>query len=137
MERCLCNIHIYVLCCFLLLNVFAKVVQCLEGVVPSKQSVQKKGEESDGDGVEEERRLFFVAASRAKQYLYLSYPKVHKTKLKLYSNFLFFVESAWRRCEAISFSGRDDCGIDKKRQNELFKGKTFSFLFFIFEFKFF
>lgn len=49
------------------------VVQCLEGTIPSHQAL-KKGEDGS-DGVEEERRLMFVALSRAKQLLYVTYPR--------------------------------------------------------------
>jgi hypothetical protein len=60
-------------------KILLQVIQCLDGVVPSKQALQKKGGEGEGEtdvnGVEEERRLFFVAASRAKQFLYLTHAK--------------------------------------------------------------
>ena len=50
------------------------VIQCLEGSIPSRQSLQKKSETGVQD-VDEERRLMFVAMSRAKRLLYLTHPK--------------------------------------------------------------
>ncbi len=54
------------------------VIQCLEGVIPSRQSLKRTGDDEGAsaatDDVEEERRLFFVAMSRAKRFLYLTHP---------------------------------------------------------------
>jgi len=44
------------------------IIWALEGRFPSAKSVQTV------DNIEEERRLFYVACTRAKQYLFISYP---------------------------------------------------------------
>jgi hypothetical protein len=82
------------------------VVQCVEGVLPSRQSLRHT-EDGTGaatslcatlsywrvllnsflvaeEGVEEERRLMFVAMSRAKRHLFLSY--MHGTQLPFTSH---------------------------------------------------
>ncbi|MCK5345153.1 MAG: ATP-dependent helicase, partial [Candidatus Heimdallarchaeota archaeon] len=45
------------------------VISLIDGRFPSARSM------SDLDEIEEERRLFYVAITRAKDYLYLTYPK--------------------------------------------------------------
>jgi len=44
------------------------MVWCSEGMMPLSRALKEPG------GEEEERRLFYVAATRAKDHLYLSYP---------------------------------------------------------------
>lgn len=56
------------------------------------------------DNIEEERRLFFVACSRAKKYLYFSFPMEIENKLKLASSFLGEIEWFFDR---ISFKIKD------------------------------
>lgn len=50
-------------------NVF--VIQCLDGIIPSGYAIE------NDDNVEEERRLFYVACTRAAEHLFLCYPVVH------------------------------------------------------------
>ncbi len=45
-----------------------------EGMFPSRKVLES--EDEDGQGLEEERRLFYVAVTRAKDELYLTYPLV-------------------------------------------------------------
>jgi DNA helicase-2/ATP-dependent DNA helicase PcrA len=45
------------------------VIGCADGLFPGRRAIES------GD-VEEERRLFYVAVTRAKNELYLSYPKI-------------------------------------------------------------
>ncbi len=47
------------------------VIMMCDGLFPSARSIE--GDE-DGDALEEERRLFYVAITRARNELYLSYP---------------------------------------------------------------
>lgn len=57
----------------------------LEGIFPSSL---------DSENIEEEKRLFYVGCSRAKSFLYLSYPKFHYEKLGYFdrkSKFLDFL----------------------------------------------
>jgi len=44
------------------------IIQCLDGIIPSAYSVE------DEDQLDEELRLLYVAATRAKDMLYFSYP---------------------------------------------------------------
>ncbi len=44
------------------------IIQCLDGIIPSAYSVE------DEDKLDEELRLLYVAATRAKEMLYFSYP---------------------------------------------------------------
>jgi DNA helicase-2/ATP-dependent DNA helicase PcrA len=46
------------------------VIMLCDGLFPSSRSIES------GDGEEEERRLFYVAITRAKNELYLSYPLI-------------------------------------------------------------
>ena len=46
------------------------VIGAADGLFPSKRSI-------DDDTIDEERRLFYVAATRAMDYLILSYPRVN------------------------------------------------------------
>lgn len=48
------------------------VPHLLDGLLPSARSLKRL------DDLEEERRLFYVACTRAKEYLYLSYPAWHQ-----------------------------------------------------------
>jgi DNA helicase-2/ATP-dependent DNA helicase PcrA len=50
------------------------IVWCAEGMIPLARALK------DPDGEEEERRLFYVAATRAKDQLYLSYPLADYTR---------------------------------------------------------
>lgn len=47
------------------------LIQCLDGVLPSAHAVD------DPEELDEERRLFYVALTRAREELYISYPIVH------------------------------------------------------------
>ncbi|HYC76513.1 MAG TPA: UvrD-helicase domain-containing protein [Planctomycetota bacterium] len=56
------------------------IVGCEEGIIPHKNSVAEPGDDEDDApvdradrGLEEERRLFYVALTRARKKLYLSY----------------------------------------------------------------
>lgn len=55
----------------------------LEGIFPSHL---------EGENLEEEKRLYYVACSRAKKYLYLTYPKFHYEKLGYYDRKSKFLE---------------------------------------------
>lgn len=44
------------------------LVWCTEGMIPLSRALQEAG------GIEEERRLFYVAVTRAKDQLYLCHP---------------------------------------------------------------
>ena len=50
------------------------VIMLCEGLFPSARSIGKEEDDRENEGVEEERRLFYVAITRAKKELYLSYP---------------------------------------------------------------
>lgn len=55
------------------------IVNCINGSFPSPSRITPKGVESIKwieEEEEEERRIFYVAVTRAKDYLYLTYPKV-------------------------------------------------------------
>ncbi len=55
------------------------IVNCINGSFPSPSRITPKGAESVKwieEEEEEERRIFYVAVTRAKNYLYLTYPKV-------------------------------------------------------------
>ncbi|OPY11354.1 MAG: ATP-dependent DNA helicase UvrD2 [Syntrophus sp. PtaB.Bin001] len=45
------------------------LIGCAEGMIPLERALQEAG------GEEEERRLFYVATTRAKDHLYLCYPQ--------------------------------------------------------------
>ncbi len=47
------------------------VIMMCDGLFPSARAIER---EEDGDALEEERRLFYVAITRARNELYLSYP---------------------------------------------------------------
>jgi len=49
------------------------VIMLDEGLFPSARSL------NDSEDIEEERRLFYVAITRARNELYLSYPLLHST----------------------------------------------------------
>lgn len=58
------------------------VIHCIEGSYPSllnSPSVSAKAIKKEQDDLEEERRIFYVAVTRAKDYLYLTYPKTRLT----------------------------------------------------------
>ncbi len=50
------------------------LINLTNGRMPSSQIFSNEGEEDDILALEEERRLFYVAVTRAKKYLYLSQP---------------------------------------------------------------
>ena len=54
------------------------VIMLCEGLFPSARSIGKEEDDRKNEGVEEERRLFYVAITRAKKELYLSYPMVRR-----------------------------------------------------------
>lgn len=49
------------------------VITLCDGLFPSARSIES---DEDGEGLEEERRLFYVAITRARNELYLSYPLI-------------------------------------------------------------
>src|SRR5690606_21684001 len=54
-----------------------KVVFCIwlaDGMFPNKRVLEE--DDTDESGLEEERRLFYVAVTRAKDELYLTYPQL-------------------------------------------------------------
>ncbi len=57
------------------------VIMLCDGLFPSARSMD------DDEGLEEERRLFYVAITRARNELYLCYPLIRATGKYLYSNF--------------------------------------------------
>ena len=59
-------------------NVF--IINCVEETIPHKSSIE--------DNLEEERRLFYVAMTRAKEKLYLLYPKQRYNKDTTRSRFI-------------------------------------------------
>ncbi|MDD5170489.1 MAG: ATP-dependent helicase, partial [Syntrophales bacterium] len=50
------------------------LIWCADGMIPLARAL------NDPDGEEEERRLFYVATTRAKDHLYLSYPTVEYSR---------------------------------------------------------
>ena len=53
------------------------IVDLMDGRFPNRKLMSKNGVE---DGINEERRLFYVAVTRAKEILYLSYASYDKVK---------------------------------------------------------
>jgi len=49
------------------------IIQCLDGIIPSAYALD------DPKELEEELRLFYVACTRAIEYLFISYPIIHAT----------------------------------------------------------
>jgi len=64
------------------------VVDMMDGRFPNRKLMSKNG----GD-IEEERRLFYVAVTRAKDILYLSYAKYDRVKKTDYIHSPFLVEA--------------------------------------------
>jgi DNA helicase-2/ATP-dependent DNA helicase PcrA len=52
------------------------VIMLCDGLFPSARSLEDRTGEAVGSGEEEERRLFYVAITRARNELYLSYPLI-------------------------------------------------------------
>lgn len=63
------------------------VIGLVEGLLPYKKSI------ITGEGIEEERRLFYVAATRAKRYLYISSCKKHRGSSANVSRFINDMDS--------------------------------------------
>ena len=63
------------------------VIDLMDGRFPNRKLMQK------GGSLEEERRLFYVATTRAKDMLYLSYAKYDKIKKISYTHSPFLVEA--------------------------------------------
>ncbi len=63
------------------------VIDLMDGRFPNRKLMQK------GGSLEEERRLFYVATTRAKDMLYLSYVKYDKIKKITYIHSPFLVEA--------------------------------------------
>jgi len=63
------------------------VIDLMDGRFPNRKLMQK------GGSLEEERRLFYVATTRAKDMLYLSYAKYDKLKKITYTHSPFLVEA--------------------------------------------
>jgi DNA helicase-2/ATP-dependent DNA helicase PcrA len=51
------------------------VIGCVEGVLPHSRTTDPKASEATPADVEEERRLFYVGVTRARERLYLTRPK--------------------------------------------------------------
>jgi len=63
------------------------VIDLMDGRFPNRKLMQK------GGSLEEERRLFYVATTRAKDMLILSYAKYDKIKKISYTHSPFLVEA--------------------------------------------
>jgi len=63
------------------------VVDLMDGRFPNRKLMSK------GGSLEEERRLFYVATTRAKERLYLSYAKYDKLKKVTYIHSPFLSEA--------------------------------------------
>ena len=63
------------------------IVDLMEGRFPNKKLMQQ------GGSLEEERRLFYVAVTRAKELLYLSYAKKDALKNIPYEGSIFLYEA--------------------------------------------
>ena len=63
------------------------IVDLMEGRFPKKKLMQQ------GGSLEEERRLFYVAVTRAKELLYLSYAKKDALKNIPYEGSIFLYEA--------------------------------------------
>nr|WP_276326457.1 3'-5' exonuclease [Clostridium tepidum] len=75
------------------------IINCNEGNIPYSKAEEEVN-------IEEERRLFYVGITRAKENLYLTVPKVIRGKNKKTSNFI------------------KECKLDKELlKNDYFKGK--------------
>jgi DNA helicase-2/ATP-dependent DNA helicase PcrA len=55
------------------------VIMLCDGLFPSARSLEDRNGDNVGAGEEEERRLFYVAITRARNELYLSYPLIRAT----------------------------------------------------------
>ncbi len=62
------------------------VPHLLDGLLPSARSLKRL------DELEEERRLFYVACTRAKEYLYLSYPAWHQNYDAVFTQVSRFIQ---------------------------------------------
>jgi len=56
------------------------LIGCAEGMIPLDRALRETG------GEEEERRLFYVAATRAKDHLYLCYPQTDYSRWGGFAN---------------------------------------------------
>jgi DNA helicase-2/ATP-dependent DNA helicase PcrA len=65
------------------------VVDLMEGRFPNLRLVNK------GGSIEEERRLFYVAVTRAKEILYLSYAKYDRVKKEEFKPSRFLIEAGF------------------------------------------
>ena len=63
------------------------IVDLMQGRFPNEKLMQGGGD------LEEERRLFYVASTRAKSTLYLSYAKMDKSKQKTFDPSIFLYEA--------------------------------------------
>ncbi len=63
------------------------IIDLMDSRFPNRKLMSK------GGSLEEERRLFYVAATRAKEYLYLSYAKYDKTRKMNYTPSIFLEEA--------------------------------------------
>jgi len=73
------------------------VVDLMDGRFPNRKLMSKNGVE---DGLDEERRLFYVAVTRAKEILYLSLAKYDKLKKIDYAPSPFLEEAGMIKMKA-------------------------------------
>jgi DNA helicase-2/ATP-dependent DNA helicase PcrA len=64
------------------------LVACEKNILPHWRSVDEDAENAAGGKVEEERRLFYVACTRAEQNLHISYAAMRQNKMSGISPFL-------------------------------------------------
>jgi len=64
------------------------LVGCENGILPHWRSVEEDGKGAGGDNIEEERRLFYVACTRAEHNLHISYANIRQNKASGKSPFL-------------------------------------------------
>jgi DNA helicase-2/ATP-dependent DNA helicase PcrA len=64
------------------------LVACENDILPHWRSVEKDEGDLNGDNVEEERRLFYVACTRAERNLHISYANTRQNKWSGISPFL-------------------------------------------------
>ena len=64
------------------------VVACENNILPHWRSIEEDEGNSSGGNVEEERRLFYVACTRAERNLHISYAKMRQNKVSGISPFL-------------------------------------------------
>ena len=91
------------------------IIGANEGKVPSRQM-------KDADGIEEERRLFYVACTRAKEYLYISWKEKDDSKSGA-SRFVFEYEG--RKEEARAVARKKDSSFLRLRKGSKIRHNTY------------